>query len=70
MFTGALLATLRARQYRTPGGPGRPPVLLLSSLMHGLQAEAPRFTERLGKPPQTPVIQTFGEVLPLALYRP
>jgi WD40 repeat protein len=68
VFTAALLATLQSRRYLQRGEDGRLS-LSMASLMAGLQAEAPRITQALGKPPQTPVFRLFGDVLPLTIYR-
>jgi uncharacterized caspase-like protein len=69
VFTAALLATLRSRRYLQRDEGARTESLSMASLMAGLQAEAPRITAQLHKPPQTPVFRLFGDVLPLTIYR-
>lgn len=69
VFTYALLATLGSRRYLQPDPDIRTVSLSLAGLMQGLQAEAPRYTRMLGTHDQTPVIRTFGNVLPLTIYR-
>ncbi|OYV02384.1 MAG: hypothetical protein CFE45_00545 [Burkholderiales bacterium PBB5] len=69
VFTAALLATLDSPRYLQRDPDDRTSSLSMTSLMAGLQAETPRITARLGKPPQTPVFRLFGDVLPLTIYR-
>jgi uncharacterized caspase-like protein len=69
VFTAALLETLKSRRYLRADEGGKTQSLSMTSLVAGVQAEMPRITKRLGKPAQTPVFRSFGDMLPLTIYR-
>jgi hypothetical protein len=69
VFTAALLTSLKSRRYLRPDPDGKSYSLSMISLINGLQEEVPRITNRLDKPPQTPVFRVFGDVLKLTIYR-
>jgi hypothetical protein len=71
VFTAALLEALKTRRFHEPESPERPErVVRAMGLMHALQALVPAISVKANKKPQTPVCRTYGDLLPLTLYKP
>lgn len=71
VFTVALLQALKTRRFHEPESPERPErVVRAMGLMHALQALVPEISVKANKKPQTPVCRTYGELLPLTLFKP
>ncbi|WP_374439069.1 caspase family protein [Inhella sp.] len=68
LFTGALLQTLADTRFYAPGPPGQRALTLLG-LMHGIETLVPLASAQAGTKPQTPVCRSYGDLLPLTLYR-
>ncbi len=68
LFTGALLDTLADERFYAPGPPGQRALTLLG-LMHGIETLVPLASAQAGTKPQTPVCRSYGDLLPLTLYR-
>lgn len=71
VLTAALLAALDTRRFFEAEAPDRPaPVLRAMGLMHALQALVPEISFKAQQLPQTAVCRTYGDLLPLTLFKP